>query len=228
MSTYIKSVSEDFNNGVDAERLDQDIRDSLITIALEGINLSGDDCSIGFKAPLPSGDIGVLDTVVENHSGLPLETVEEVNASITHQPPFAEPTHRTKRDASGIHTCPSGVATTMDYYVTSIKEIFGGLQVVWDCEEGDWFEAMVYDKDEIIPSGYRAALCEDWPIVSQYVEKVFYPAEGQGKVTKCECNTYPLSAELSPGLYLRIVYHATPSGVSRRVANNYYFTKRLS
>ncbi|HEC72014.1 MAG: hypothetical protein ACTSW7_01170 [Candidatus Thorarchaeota archaeon] len=70
---YQYSISNDFpNQAVDTDRLEQEIRDSVIIIALDYVNTSGDDCDIWFKDALSAGDKTILDGIVASHSGLPL------------------------------------------------------------------------------------------------------------------------------------------------------------
>lgn len=70
---YTYSISTDFPNGkVAPSRLTQEIQASSISIALDYINTSGDDCDIWFKDVLSSGDQTTLDGVVAAHSGDPI------------------------------------------------------------------------------------------------------------------------------------------------------------
>lgn len=70
---YTYSVQDDFpNHKVDLSRLQQEIRDSAIVVALRDILVEGDDCNIWFKDALSSGDETILDGIVAVHSGEPL------------------------------------------------------------------------------------------------------------------------------------------------------------
>jgi len=70
MASYNYSVSTDFPNGaVCADRLKQEILDSSITIALVGVDVDNDVCSVDFKADLPDEDKVTLDDLVAAHSG---------------------------------------------------------------------------------------------------------------------------------------------------------------
>jgi len=72
---YSFSISTDFpNHKVATDRLSQEIIDSTITIALDYINTSGNDCDVWFKDALPVGDQTTLDGIVSAHSGEPLPT----------------------------------------------------------------------------------------------------------------------------------------------------------
>jgi hypothetical protein len=75
------TISTDVIAGkADAGRLDQEIRDSSITIALEGVSIAGDTLTIDFKSNLSAGEetalhgdaTGPAGGLVGNHSGEPL------------------------------------------------------------------------------------------------------------------------------------------------------------
>jgi hypothetical protein len=73
MTTYNYSISAAFpNNKVDCPRLEEEIAHSAITIALDSIDVSGDFCSLSFKAALTVDERTILAGIVTNHSGLPL------------------------------------------------------------------------------------------------------------------------------------------------------------
>lgn len=75
---YTYSLTTDFTglteSSLSTTALTDEIRDSSISIALDYINTSGDDCDIWFKDALVSGDQTTLNTVVADHTGvLPIE-----------------------------------------------------------------------------------------------------------------------------------------------------------
>ncbi len=79
---YPYSISEDFpDQKVDIDRLSWEISESTITIALDYINVSGDECNIWFKDELPASDKTALDAVVAAHDGEPLPDVETAKTS---------------------------------------------------------------------------------------------------------------------------------------------------
>ncbi len=76
---YTYSIQDDFpNHKVAPDRLDQEIRSSDVTIALDHIYTSGDDCDIWFKDELPAEDVGILNGIVAVHSGEPLAPAPEL------------------------------------------------------------------------------------------------------------------------------------------------------
>lgn len=79
-TSFTYSVSGDTQNGiVSAAALDGQIRASVITIALEGVLVVGDDLTIVFKADLPPADETALDAVVAAHDGEPISVDPPVN-----------------------------------------------------------------------------------------------------------------------------------------------------
>ena len=146
------------------------------------------------------------------------------NVNVVGSPPFAEPSFRTKRNrTSTLATIPPGQTVNIDYYITSERYVHGGAVVYSNAVLGDTVTAEIMDLDGIIPEPYRPALCEAWPSVSKYIEGEWVP-EGNGRH---EINTYPLSAKISAGLYLRLTYTAVNSGSDRKMGINYYLTKKL-
>lgn len=70
---YTYSVADDTAEGqVNFERLENEIRDSGVTIALDYIEISEDDLDIWFKDSLSSPEELELDQVVEAHTGAPV------------------------------------------------------------------------------------------------------------------------------------------------------------
>lgn len=74
---YTYSITNDFpNQKVGPARLTEEIENSSITIVLDYINTSSDDCNIWFKANLPGGDIATLSGIVASHNGEFLDEIE--------------------------------------------------------------------------------------------------------------------------------------------------------
>jgi len=155
---------------------------------------------------------------------------KSVNTAVTSQPdpaPFAVPTYRTKRNSTiELTVVPVGQSVDIDYYVTAERYAAGGTLLVENAVFGDYCIACVYDKDGVIPAPYRALMCENHPIVATYIEKEWVEVTING-ISKHKIDTYPLNAKVTAGLYLRITYYAVNSGNDRRVAVNYYLTKKL-
>lgn len=152
-------------------------------------------------------------------------TVQSVDVESLPDPaPFAAPAYRTKWDASpDVVTVEASQEEQMDFQMQEERYVHGGSIVYDGVKLGDWLEAQVVDRDEVIPEPYRAALCEDWPIVASYILK-HYLASGSGKV---DINTYPLNAKITPGLVLRVKMHTTSDSGTRKFATNYLLTKKL-
>jgi hypothetical protein len=147
--------------------------------------------------------------------------------------PFAQPTFRTKRDATASHIeVLAGEVGEIEKILTEERYVSGGTLIVQNAEFGDWVEAYVEDPSGLIPAPYRAALCEAHPIVSTYIVKEYIECVSPGSINPGgisvhDINTYPLNAKISAGLCLSINYHAVNSGLPRKIVVNYHLTKKL-
>lgn len=214
--SYIKAVASD--------RLESEIRSSSITKAIDYISVVGTSVSIYFKDTLSEGEVAVLDALVSSHvaTNLPQNLVSSVK--VEESPPFATPTYRTKRSrTNSIITISPNETKHIDFQMTHELYASGGGVIYTGAELGDHVTACIYDKDEIIPQPYRAALCESWPTVAEYIVGEWVP-KGDGRY---EINTYPLNAKITAGLYLRITYVAADAGADRKIGVNYYLSKKL-
>lgn len=164
-----------------------------------------------------------------NYKNYANKTIIE-QTEITKQPdptPFAQPTYRTKRNATAsvLSVAPNSDGEVA-FLITEERYISGGCLIVYNAQPGDYVVAEVEDIDGVIPVPYRAALCENHPVIAKYIEKEWVKADPNG-VTVHEINTYPLNAKLSAGIYLCLHYYAANSGTARQVYINYYLTKKL-
>lgn len=147
--------------------------------------------------------------------------------------PFAQPLYRTKRDAiPNLISIEKNTTQNIDYTLASELYISGGGIIIENGEIGDYIVAYINDSNSTIPSEYRAALCEAWPIVAKYIIKGYVMVENPGSIvagslTTHTIDTYPLNAKITAGLVLRIEYHAVDSGLTRRVGVNYHLSKKL-
>lgn len=141
--------------------------------------------------------------------------------------PYAIPIFRTKRNAiDSVKTCPPNTTTAINFQLPSELHAHGGCLIIKNAELGDYVYAEVKDVDGIIPSPYRTALCESWPVVAQYIPKEFIEISN-GAYTVQKIDTSPLIAKITAGLYLTISYVAVNAGTDRLVAINYYLDKKL-
>lgn len=77
LTKYTYSISNDTLNGIiSTNKLHSEIIDSNISIALNYINTSGDNCDIWFKDELSSGDKILLDGIVSGHDGEQIDITE--------------------------------------------------------------------------------------------------------------------------------------------------------
>lgn len=173
---------------------------------------------VGYLASLPANQPIVQQLVI---SHLPLFE------------PFAAPTYRTKHNATdALVSIQPGAIGEIDFTLTQERFVSGGSLVIENAEFGDYLIAVVEDESGLIPVQYRAALCEDWPIVAKYIEKAFVEVQvpgtmTPGAITVHKIDTSPLNAKISAGLTLSIRYYSANTGLTRRVAVNYHLTKKL-
>ena len=138
--------------------------------------------------------------------------------------PFSNPTHRVKRNCSSqIISISPNSSGELSLLMSEERYTNGGEMLYENAEWGDYIEAAIVDKDGVIPEAYRASLCESYPIVSQYVEKVWINPNS----TVMRMDTHPLTAKISAGLYINIIYYAVNSGTTRKVAVNFFLAKKL-
>jgi hypothetical protein len=176
-----------------------------------------------------SSDIsGVNDAINYLKNQVPVDVViiSQPDICIASQPPFALPTYRTKHDATASSTTVAvNDHAHIDFLLTTELYVSGGSMVIKNTQFGDYVTAEVYDKDSVIPEAYRAALCESWPTVAEYILKEWI--KYQGDYTVHEIDTTPLNAKITAGLYLRVTYYAVDAGSAREVLVNYNLTKKL-
>jgi hypothetical protein len=151
--------------------------------------------------------------------------IVQVDVQKTPDPaPFATPSFRTKWDASpDVVTTAENQTVVMDYTMTEERYAHGGSIIFEGTKIGDKLEAMIVDPNGVIPEPFRAIVCEDYPIVAQYIYRHYLPA-GEGVR---ELNTYPLNAKITPGLVLRVTIHTCSTPGTRKFATNYLLTKKL-
>jgi hypothetical protein len=157
-----------------------------------------------------------------------IPTSVEISAYEVEPPPFAQPTYRTKKDATASKvTVAPGESESADFLLTAERYVSGGTLIVKNGGFEDYVTAEVYDTDGVIPSPYRATLCENWPTVALYIVKSWLEYEGN-TYTAHRIDTRPLNAKITAGLYLRVTYYAAnDSGSNREVLINYDLTKKL-
>lgn len=219
-----------FNKVCDTARLTLEIQGSPITVALDYITQAAGVVSIYFKAILSGAEEIILNDIVTAHVNIPLVENEVKNVIVNSLPdpqPFATPSYRTKRNATAslVSVVPSNMSV-IDFIMPFERYVTGGAIIIKNAEIGDYITASVFDGASIVPEAYRAALCENWPVIAEYIEKEWIKI-GNGSYTFHEINTYPLNAKITQGLYLRVNYHACAEGMNRIVACNYNLTKKL-
>lgn len=213
------------------DRLELEIRKSAIVTALRHATLLGtNQLTVTMADVLSSGDQAILDAVVSAHTGAPLilvvpPTVVSV-ATLPDSAPFAAPSFRTKWDAApDIVVVQPNTPDFIDMVLSQEKYLYGGELIIENAELGDWISAEICDMGNVIPGPYQTLLAENWPTVAQYIVKRFI--RPMTPTSTVAIDTRPLSAKVTAGLYLRVNYHPTATGVARRVVVNYFGAKKL-
>lgn len=210
------------------DQLTKEVQSSSITVALDYITKVGSTLSVFFKASLSEGEQTTLGTVVAAHTPVPVEN-DVTSVIVQEQPPFSAPSYRTKRKgATEFLSMAPSTEQIIDFLITEERYVHGGIIVFDGTEVGDTVTGEVVDIGNsgagVIPEPYRAALCEAWPVVANYLDHEPLPP---GKGYR-EINTYPLNAKITPGLYLRIKINTCAGGGTRKIGLGYYLTKKLA
>lgn len=223
---YNYLISDTANNLVDVARLNEEITSSTITKALKSIVSNETEITIEFWEQIT--DQNVLDSIISNHNGEPLVFEEIINTAVISQPPFAEPTFRTKRDAtSNWLSVNENQSSNIDYQMPEERYVTGGEVIFKNAKEGDWISAEIVDTLGLIPESYRAVMAEDYPVVARYVIKKWLKPTSVNGYGSFEIDTYPLNAKITQGLVLRVVYNSSSEVGERKIAVNYHLTRRL-
>ena len=227
---YTRSIITDIDAGkFNLDAFSLTLTNSNINTPLSYCNVEGDTLTFVFASELSSEYLAMFDNLLRIHDGLPIpeevipQQVEVVTT--TQPPPFAKPDFRTKRDGAQTWiTVTANDNQDSDYYLTAERYVSGGECLVVNAELGDWISAEVVDKDGVIPEIYRPIIAEDYPTINKYVIRAnVMPGDN-----KYVLDTYPLNAKITPGLYLRITYHASSEVGNRQFIANYYLTEKLT
>jgi hypothetical protein len=185
-------------------------------------------------ADIASADLVVNDGFADltESNGLKYFLGSTVEVSRLPQPqPFAEPIYRTKHNKkNGATVIPNGNAVAIDYVLTEELYVSGGTIVVKNPQYGDWISAQVYDSLGVIPEAIRAQVCENWPVVSDYILGQYLELYDSNSIWfKQGVDTRPLVAKVSAGLSLRLTYHAAnvSGAADREVLVNYFLNRKL-
>lgn len=116
-TTYTYSIAGDTLNGAVAlVKLQKEIKNSAIVIALKEINSGGDDLDVVFKDALSAGDETILDGIITAHDGIE-ETIREEKVRVMEE--SADPAKRTGGAYMGKgleHIVPAVVGTSETIY----------------------------------------------------------------------------------------------------------------
>lgn len=159
---YTYSISQDFLNGkIDSTKLTYEIGESNITIALDYINTSGDDCDIWFKIAISEDEKTILDGIVANHDG---ESIVEVD----------NPKQEDGKIFVAPNIFPLGVITNFCGVSDDVENgIFGGgdLFTVYSTQQGETIKILEFIDWSYLAGGhvvFSGAEIGDWVSLLTY------------------------------------------------------------
>lgn len=205
----IYSIASDTLNGAVSDSLEQEIRDSNITIALSGISIIGDVLDISFKADLVEPDISTLNSLIANHTGVNLQQ-ENV---IKYQAVLPEGGKK-KTDRGFKFVATAGVTTSHDFLVTSNLQVKGGVlytdnqsimdQVYFELVDTGYLYAGIWYPAEYAPGvPWSVAIPTGVPL-HMYIGDFPVDKDGITKFDNDAITTTPLN-----GLTMRVTYKST-------------------
>jgi hypothetical protein len=188
--TYEKEVSPEW--------LEDEIRASIITVALVGITL-GVQTEIEFKASLTTSEQETLDLLVDNHIIKPSKkesmqvVLDSVKDNIVQTQAFASTSGFRFRGTSFKGTALANSVTDLDYVLPADRFINGGRLLIDSVGQDDMLTVQVVDENNMFGLGAGAVLDE-------FISGYYVPSNGNLEVKL----DYP--ARLIQGLTLRFKY----------------------
>jgi hypothetical protein len=214
LTDYTYSIQNDFpNHKVAPSRLTLEIQASSIVIALDHIETSGDDCHIWFKDPLSTTDFATLNGIVAVHSGDPLPSGNyDADGNPVFAPTFMYTTDKARLKGYTFEA-PANQSSILDVEVTNVMiYVQGGQFWIMNPNVGDKSQFQIVDKNDVMGLHTQYSLPLGTPIVLyEYVKDDYYPTADLYK----DDILMPTLAPVTAGLYLRCVYTAVNTGVTR-------------
>jgi hypothetical protein len=196
-----------FEKQCDSGRLSKEIRESDISIVLDGVSLIGETTQVEFRAELPEEEVTLLNNLIDSHINTPLLTAEpqEVvvlepkdsnGVPIIKMSPFSDAMGFRFRGVSFGCTVAQNETKHCDYHLTEERWINGGRLIVPNKGPSDKVSFQVIDKDNVMGFGNNVVL-------DQFITDFYIPQTGDLTVNLA----YP--ARILAGLYLRLIYTST-------------------
>lgn len=230
-----KLYQGNFNIG----RLENEIRASDITVALDFINQDSTGIDIYFKDILSNENELILDNIIINHDNTPdIPT----NLVIIDQPkdafgrpivtgaPFSDAVGFRFRGASFKGTINANSTENIDYEITQERWINGGRAIIDNIGNDDELTFQVVDKNYILagiayPADYNGTAWSvaqpDGVVLDEFISKFYIPQDGNLEVSLA----YP--AKIMAGLFLRLVYKSTHNSGCSIKCNLYLHWKSM-
>lgn len=213
MTTY------SYTKAVNVSNLEKEIQTSSITVALDGISLTGTDLQITFKAALSSAENDTLDALVTAHdASIPSPKdplVVELDGTKTptiQTTPFTSTGGFRFRGASFSGDVSANSTQDIDYEITQERWINGGRAIIDNIGEDDTVTFQVVDKNNVL--GFGAGL-----VLDEFISGFYVPQDGSLEIALA----YP--AKILQGLFLRIKYTSTHASGCKVKCNLYLHWK---
>jgi len=142
MSTHTYSTVNDGlfpNKLVDIPRFKQEIAASSISVALDTVEIDGENCVVTFKGEATESDVLALEQLVFAHTGEPLAS--DTRTAIYEQPSLIADSNLYISGHRSV--CLAGTTTVLDVQWPEVRSVQGVDIVVKDHEDGDKVSAEV-------------------------------------------------------------------------------------
>lgn len=196
----------EFNKSCNALRLEQEIKESAITIGVSYINVFvGQKTEIYFKAALSYEEEQILIEIINNHDNTPSQSPQPVvieqpkdslGRIIVSSTPFSDSAGFRFRGASFKDMVSFNTTKNIDYLLLEERYINGGILIVDNIGNEDTVTFQVVDKDNILGFGPEVVL-------DTFIDNFYVPKN----IPLLISLSYP--ARIIKNLYLRCKYTST-------------------
>lgn len=217
--SYVKEANLD--------NLENEIKNSEITIALNGITLTGiDGLDVDFKTNISELEKDLLDEIILNHdhtipspkipSLVELSSPKDANGSpIFRNSPFSDTGGFRFRGSSFKDSVPSNSTKAIDFQIVEERWINGGQLIIDNIGSEDRASFQVVDKDYLYagilyPANFNGI---EWSVaqpngvvLDEFIKEYYIPEDKKLEISLA----YP--ARVLAGLYIRLIYTSTSDG----------------
>lgn len=198
-----------FPNGLNSDRLSEEIGTSAIKQALDGISTTATDATISFKEALDAADKAVLDALVAAHSGQPPEDgTVDANGNPVFAPTF-ENVNMDVRWEGALYTATAGAQSMFDRPIVTELKLRGGWYELLDNNPvvGDYIEFSIVDKDNVLGLFAPLGLIVGTDVLelAKFVKTDYISPIDHGRQGFIARSAF----DVMGGLYFRTTYHST-------------------